>query len=110
MSELFARVTVLMEQEECFRRKGLGVTDIATQLGTNTKYISNCINASTGGSFTDYVNGYRIRYAQRLLREQPGIRLSEVSEAAGFTSESAFYRNFKTITGRTPAEWLADKT
>lgn len=109
-SELFARVTVLMEQEECFRRKGLGVTDIATQLGTNTKYISNCINASTGGSFTDYVNGYRIRYAQRLLREQPGIRLSEVSEAAGFTSESAFYRNFKVLTGRTPAEWLADKT
>lgn len=108
-SELFARIETLMEKEEWFRRKGLGVTDIATQLGTNTKYISNCINSRTQSNFTEYLNGYRIRYAQRLLREQPGIRLSEVSEAAGFTSESAFYRNFKVLTGQTPAEWLAEK-
>jgi len=107
-SELFARVEHLFEKEEWFRRKGLGVADIATQLGSNTKYISNCINTQARCSFNEYLNGYRIRYAQRLLREQPGIRLSEVSEAAGFTSESAFYRNFKALTGQTPAEWLAE--
>lgn len=107
-SELFARVAALMETEELFRRKGLSVADIATQLGSNTKYISNCINTQARCSFNEYLNRYRIRYAQRLLREQPGVRLSEVSEAAGFTSESAFYRNFKTLTGQTPAEWLAE--
>ena len=108
-SELFARVATLMETEELFRRKGLSVADIATQLGSNTKYISNCINTQALCSFNEYLNGYRIRYAQRLLREQPGVRLSEVSEAAGFTSESAFYRNFKAFTNQTPAEWLAEK-
>lgn len=106
-SELFARVAALMETEELFRRKGLSVADIATQLGSNTKYISNCINTQARCSFNEYLNGHRIRYAQQILREQPGILLSEVSDAAGFTSESAFYRNFKAITGQTPAEWLA---
>lgn len=106
--ELFTRITDLMEKEEWFRRKGLGVTDIATRLGSNTKYISTCINTQARCSFNEYLNGYRIRYAQHLLQEQPGLRLSEVSEAAGFTSESAFYRNFKVLTGRTPAEWLAE--
>ncbi len=108
-SELFARVDALMEKEEWFRRKGLSVADIATQLGSNTKYVSSCINTQARCSFNEYLNGYRIRYAQRLLREQPGVRLSEASEAAGFTSESAFYRNFKSLTGQTPAEWLAEK-
>lgn len=108
-SELFARVDALMEKEEWFRRRGLSVADIATQLGSNTKYISSCINTQSRCSFNEYLNSYRIRYAQRLLREQPDVRLSEVSEAAGFASESAFYRNFKTLTGQTPAEWLAEK-
>ena len=98
-----------METKELFRRKGLSVADVATQLGSNTKYISNCINTQARCSFNEYLNGYRIRYAQRLLREQPGVRLSEVSEAAGFTSESAFYRNFKAFTNQTPAEWLAEE-
>ena len=108
-SELFARVDALMEKEEWFRRKGLSVADIATQLGSNTKYVSSCINTQARCSFNEYLNRYRIRYAQRLLREQPDVRLSEVSEAAGFASESAFYRNFKSLTGQTPAEWLAEK-
>jgi len=108
-SELFARVDALMEKEALFRRKGLSIADIATQLGSNTKYVSSCINTQARCSFNEYLNRYRIRYAQRLLREQPGIRLSEVSEAAGFASESAFYRNFKVLTGQTPAEWLAER-
>ena len=51
---------------------------------------------------------FRIESSVFRKREQPGVRLSDASEAAGFTSESAFYRNFKTLTGQTPAEWLAE--
>lgn len=105
--ELFGKVTALMEEQELFRQKGLGIADIATQLGTNTKYVSNCINASAGCPFNEYVNSYRIRYAQQLLRENPGARLSDVADAAGFSGESSFYRNFKAATGQTPQQWLA---
>ena len=108
--ELFTRIEALMAEKELFRQKGLGVADLATQLGTNTKYISNCINAEAGCPFNEYVNGYRVRHAQHLLQEHPGMRLSDVADAAGFSGESSFYRNFKAVTGRTPAEWLADRT
>ena len=104
--ELFEKVSALMEKG-MFTKKGLSIADLATTLGTNTKYISSCINAGAGCSFLDYVNGYRIRFAQKKLLEEPQMRLSDVADAAGFASESAFYRNFKAVTGQTPAEWLA---
>ena len=104
--ELFERVSALMEKG-LFMQKGLSIADLATALGTNTKYISSCINAGAGCSFLDFLNGYRIRYAQKKMQENAAVRLSDIADAAGFTSESAFYRNFKRVTGMTPAEWMA---
>ena len=104
--ELFERVSAMMEKG-LYRRKGLSIADLATTLGTNTKYISSAINVGAGCSFFDYVNGHRIRFAQKKMMEDPSLRLSDIADAAGFASESAFYRNFKTVTGQTPAEWLA---
>lgn len=104
--ELFERVSALMEKG-LFMQKGLSIADLATALGTNTKYISSCINAGAGCSFLDFLNGYRIRYAQKKMQENAAVRLSDIAEAAGFASESAFYRNFKRVTGMTPAEWMA---
>ncbi len=103
--DLFERVSALME-DGLYTQKGLTIADLATALGTNTKYISSCINAGAGCSFLDYMNGYRIRFAQKKLLEEPQMRISDIADAAGFASESAFYRNFKTVTGFTPAEWL----
>lgn len=62
-----------------------------------------------GCSFIDFVNGYRIHYAQRLLFEDPDMRLSEISEESGFSSEVTVYRNFKARTGQTPGEGLASQ-
>ena len=103
---LMARITALMEEQEYYRRKGLTLNDVAQALGTNTNYVSKCINASTGGSFTDFVNGYRVRYAQALLRTHPEALLSDVWDQAGFSSDASFFRNFKALTGMTPAQWI----
>ena len=102
--ELFERISALMEGG-IYMRKGLSIADLATALGTNTKYISSSINAGAGCSYFDYVNGYRIRHAQKILKEDSHVRISDLSDAIGFTSESAFYRNFKVVTGQTPSEW-----
>ena len=89
---LFARITALMEERLLYKQKGLSLADLAQQLGSNTKYISSSINARSGGSFSDFVNGFRVRHAQELLRANPGRSLSEVGEESGFSSESAFFR------------------
>ena len=106
--DLMPRIAALMEEQQLFRRKGLTLSDMAQALGTNKHYVSESINASTGGSFTDYVTGYRVRYVQALLRARPDTLLSVAAEQAGFAGTTSFFRNFKAVTGRTPAQWLAE--
>ena len=103
--ELMGRIIQLMEQEQVFRSKGLSVDDVAKQLGTNKTYISAFVNMHSGMSFSAFVNKYRVEFAQRLMKEHPDMRLSDVSLAAGFSSETSFFRNFKAFTGKSPAEW-----
>jgi len=105
---LMTRIAALMESRQLFRTPGLKITDLATELGTNRTYVSNCINRMVGASFSEYVNTYRVRFAQELMRRNAnGQTLSQIGTQAGFSGETSFFRNFKKITGQTPSEWLA---
>lgn len=103
--EIMERITRLMEEDQIFRSKGLSVETLAQRLGTNKTYISAFVNMHSGMSFSAFVNKYRVEYAQRLMLENPEMKLADISLAAGFSSETSFFRNFRAITGKTPAEW-----
>ena len=60
-------------------------------------------------SFSLYVNGYRIRYAQQLMLEKKDLTFTEIAEEAGFVDRSSFYRSFKQETGMNPSTWLESR-
>ena len=103
--DMMSRITALMEEQEFFRRKDLRLSDIASELATNSTYISACINGQTGGTFPEFVAQYRVRYAQQLMRREPDLLLSEVGARSGFANDKSFFRTFKARTGQTPSEW-----
>lgn len=102
---LMLRICQLMDEERPYLNSELKIADMATLLGTNVTYISNCINSQKGCSFIQFVNGYRIDYAKQLLRQHPDKKISEVWAGSGFANETSFFRNFKALTGMTPNEW-----
>ena len=104
---LYSMICDLMEGEQLFRQPGLTIADLASRLRSNTKYISNAISAGAGCGFTELLNGYRIREAEKMLLTNPTARMSEISEAVGYANESSFFRNFKLVHGCTPQQWLA---
>lgn len=108
--ELMAQICQVMEDKALFLNPNLKVSDVANILGSNRTSISNCINTQRGCSFPQFVNAYRIDYAQELMRNQPDMKLAEVCTVAGFSSEASFYRIFKTVTGLTPADWKNTRT
>ena len=105
---LMDRVRELMQSQRIYLTPGLKISDIAETLDTNRTYISACINRQTGMSFSDYVNGFRIRYAQDLMRRKDlDLTLTQIGIQSGFSGDTSFFRNFKKVTGQTPSGWLS---
>ena len=101
-SELLEKIRKLMSEEKLYLYPNLKVSDLAMRLNSNRNYVYNAINVEMGISFSDYINGQRIDYASKLLEEHPEMSINDVMIKSGFTSTSAFYRNFKKFKGITP--------
>lgn len=106
-NELIGRkIEVLMKEQQIFLTKNLKITDVVKAIGSNRTYVSNYINTTYHCSFSDYINQLRIEHAKTLLLSADAdTKMASVAEASGYSSESAFYRNFQKVTGMTPSEF-----
>ena len=95
----------LMDEKQLFLQPNLKINDLASMLNTNRNYIYNAINQSIGMSFAEYINKKRIEYAVRLIDQDREMLLADVAHKSGFSSPSAFYRNFKLYMDCTPSEY-----
>ena len=101
-SELLEKIRKLVSEEKLYLYPNLKVSDLARLLNSNRNYIYNAINVEMGISFSDYINSQRVDYASQLLKAHPELSINDVMFKSGFTSTSAFYRNFKKFKGITP--------
>lgn len=92
----------VVDSEQLYLQPNLKINDLAQRLNTNREYIYRAINIGMGMSFADFINSQRIDYAAHLLENNSDIPLSEVAHQAGFSSPSAFYRNWKRFKDRPP--------
>lgn len=103
--QLMQRICDMMDGQQLYLQQGLKVSDIASALDTNIRYISDCIRAERGCSLTQFVNEYRVEHAKRLLLDHQEMKISSVAIESGFTNDKAMTRYFKEQTGMTPTEW-----
>ena len=82
----------------------LTLGEMADRFFVSPGYFSHAFKRITGIPFVKYVNGIRIKEAQRLLRTKD-VTVAAVAEAVGYTSTTHFGRVFREITGQTPLEY-----
>ncbi len=80
----------------------LVLTELAAKYYISPFYLSRIFKRITGMSFTEYINGVRVKEAKNLLLKT-NLTVSEISEAAGYKSCTHFGRVFKELTGITPS-------
>ena len=75
-------------------------------IGTNRNYFSLYLNNKLNVNFYDFINGYRLKYAEELLRS-PECNLSQedIAQQVGFNSISTFRRAFQKKYGMTPKKY-----
>ena len=111
--ELMYKIGTVMREQRLFTDPHLTIQDLATAVGSNRTYVSNCINRCTGFSFSQYVARYRVEHAQTVLQDplyaSDHAAITSAITLSGFTSDQTFYRVFKDITGKTPIQYRNEK-
>ena len=100
-------LTAHMETEKPYLDGNLALPQLAQRLGISANYLSQIINEQLQVNFYDFVNGYRVDEARRLLREagQWKPNILNIALDSGFNSKSAFYTAFKKATSMTPSQY-----
>ena len=88
----------------------LNLERFAASVGLKPRDVSAIINTDYRSNFFEFINGYRIEEAKRLLGlpERKDDNIADIISEAGFNSNSAFHRFFKRIVGMTPSQYRAN--
>ena len=98
------KLRAAMEVDHLHRDPNLSLWALARHTGGSPNYISQTLNEIIGESFFDFVNGYRVAEAMKLLATTDQTVLS-ITYDVGFNARSSFYNAFKRVTGQTPSQY-----
>lgn len=106
-SKIITQLYELMEDEELYKNPLISRLDLATRLSTNEGYLSQIINEEINKSVIQFVNGYRIDAAKKLLLDPVFNKysLEAIGLEVGFKSRSTFYNVFKISLGMSPGAY-----
>lgn len=105
--EYFQKLKKLMEEEKLFLNHNLRASEVASKLGLPVYQLSHLLSIKNKFNFFDFVNGYRIEEAKRMLNDSLNNHLTilAIGMEAGFNNKSSFNRAFKKFTGETPSSF-----
>jgi len=102
----------VMENDKLYLKEDLSLADLAEKIGLATSYVSQVLNERLNKNFYDFVNGYRVEEAQRILRDprRGDQKILTIALDSGFASKAAFNRVFKRHSSLTPTEYKSGAT
>lgn len=96
----------LFEIKEIARNPQLTMPEVVRMVGTNRSYFSSYLNSVLKVNFYDYVNGYRLLYAEKILvSENLDMSQEEIAQTVGFNSISTYRRAFMKKHNMTPLQY-----
>ena len=107
--EIITAIDALMVEKQLYLDVDLNLDRLARKACIPTRQISAAVNRVMGKNVSQYVNGFRITEACRLL-DETSRPVTEIMFQAGFQTKSNFNREFRRTTDITPLQWRERQT
>ena len=112
INNLNQRLLSLMENQKPFIDSGISLKSLAERLSESANHVSQVINDKHKINFFDFINIYRIKEMQMLIKNPHNKHLTLLALAyeAGFQSKTTFNTAFKKLKGQTPGKYFKGLT
>lgn len=101
--DILAQLDALLRKDRLYLDAGLTLQRLARRMRLPEKRLSAAVNRATGGNLSRHINRWRIDHACALI--VAGETITEAMLASGFNTKSNFNREFRRVTGFSPADW-----
>ncbi len=105
--ELYDKIVNIIVAQKKYKDPDYSAKELASDLKTNTRYLSAVINSRFGMNYSCLVNEYRIREAAHLLIDRRYLdkNVEEISTMVGFANRQSFHAAFYKLKGETPRNY-----
>ena len=102
------KTPVVIEAQKYINRnysnETLSITEIANKIGISQTYLTRLLKKELGMTFIDYLTYVRIKNSI-ILMEDPEIRIYEIAELVGYSTQHYFSNVFKKHMGMAPLDY-----
>ncbi len=109
-TEIHSKLIKAMDEQRLFLNPELTIGQLAEEIAVHPNHLSQVINSLESKTFYDFINACRINEFKRMAAQPENQKYTLLALAfeCGFNSKTAFYRNFKNVTGQSPTQYLKD--
>ncbi len=106
------KLVEILQKERLYAKPDLNVQSLAKRSHISPQKLSQIINEKFNQNFSEFINGFRVEEAKRLLTDPQNRHLTILAIAyeVGFNSKSAFNAAFKKCTNQTPSQFVNDSS
>lgn len=107
LDELHNKILNKLLIEKKFLDKNYSAKQLASDLGTNTRYISAVVSVKFHMNYASLVNKYRIDEAMSILvdKRYRDLTMEDVADMVGFANRQSFYSAFFKLRNCTPRDY-----
>ncbi len=104
LTALYHHIEKPLLEDKLFLDPDITLSLIGKASGIAPRQLSRAINQICGCNVSQWVNGFRVRHAQALLRNT-GVPVTQIMLDSGFSTKSHFNKEFARLSGSTPTDF-----